>query len=249
MTKKLLGIDLNNETENDILEKIEKYIKNPKGVFHVVSVNPENMVIAHKSKVFKRIVNTAQIRIVDGFGIVAAGQILGKHVGPRLTGVDLMEKLLNIASERRIRVVLIGGKGNLAEDIANCYNRAQSEANFIGLQGIKDIRKPTAKEEKEVLSIVADYKPRLLFVAFGSPFQELWINKNRALLQGIVTMGVGGGFDFLSRRIRRAPKLLRVLGLEWLFRLILQPWRLKRQATRLSYFIWLVVKERFSKNY
>lgn len=245
--KKLLGVEVGYDSEKDILEKIKKVIENPKEFYHVVSINPENVIISQKTRTFREVIGKAQIKINDGVGIVVASQILGLGTVPRLTGMDLMDKLLNMASERRIRVVFIGGKGNLAEEMSDCYNHAYAEAKSIGVQGIKDIRNYGEEESKKLISIVTDYKPRLLFVAFGSPDQELWLYKNRPSLKGIVCMGVGGGFDFATKRVKRAPKLLRHIGLEWLFRLFLQPWRVQRQLTRLPYFIWLVVKERFSK--
>ena len=248
MKNKMLGIEIGRESESDILENIKKYLQNPKGFYHIVSINPENVVVARKLRLYKEVVSKAQIRINDGVGIVLAGQILGQGKVPRLTGVDLMYKLLIIASERRMRVAFIGGKGKLAEDLSNCYNQGYSEAKSIGLQGIRNIRKPQSAELKKVFSIVTAYKPRLLFVAFGSPDQELWLYKNRALLQGIVCMGVGGGFEFATKGVRRAPKPIRTMGLEWMFRLFLQPWRAKRQFSRLPYFVWLVVKERFKRN-
>ena len=245
-TKTILGIKVENQTKKDILEKINKYLENPRDLLHIVSINPEIVVIAQKLKEFKRVVNTAQIRIIDGFGVVLAGQILGQTIGPRLTGVDLMQELLFIASNRPLRVLFVGGKGKLAEDMAECYNKLQSKAKFKGTEGIADVRNPSLDEEKELISIVADYKPHLLLVSFGSPYQELWIDKNRGYLKGIVCMGVGGGFDFLAGYVKRAPSFVRSLGLEWLYRLFVQPWRIKRQILRLPYFLLLVFKERLT---
>ncbi len=247
MTMKILGVEIGIESEKDILEKIKKYLQNPQNFYHVVSVNPENVIISQKVRAFRDIINKAQVKINDGVGIVLAGQILGLKNVPRFTGVDLMDKLLKVASEGRMRVAFIGGKGNLAEAMSDCYKQAHIEANSIGFQGIRNIRNYTENESKKAISIVVDYKPRLMFVAFGSPHQELWLYKNRASLQGIVCMGVGGGFDFATNQVKRAPKLLRSFGLEWLFRLITQPWRAGRQFSRLPYFIWLVVKERINK--
>jgi len=85
----------------------------------------------------------------------------------------------------------------------------------------------------------------LIFVAFGSPAQELWLYKHRGKFKGIVCMGVGQGFDVLSGQVKRAPLLLRKIGLEWLYRLITQPWRWRRQL-RLVKFLWLVFKEKLS---
>jgi N-acetylglucosaminyldiphosphoundecaprenol N-acetyl-beta-D-mannosaminyltransferase len=88
-------------------------------------------------------------------------------------------------------------------------------------------------------------KTDILFVAFGSPKQEIWIAENLNQLPAKVVIGVGGAFDFISGKVRRAPVFIRQLGLEWLFRLIIQPWRIKRQLKLLT-FIDLVLKEKFS---
>lgn len=241
----MLGVQIKKESKTDILEKIKKYLLHPHGFFHIVSLNPENMVIAQKDHVFKEVLNKAQIKLIDGVGVVLAGRILHRDLGKRTPGVDFMENLLHIASLGRLRVVLIGGRGNLAETLADCYNREFSEAKFLGLEGFKDIRKPKESESKKLFSIVADYKPHFLFAAFGSPDQELWLWRNRRHFEGIVCMGVGGGFDFPAGRVRRAPLLVRKLGFEWLYRLVLQPWRIKRQL-RLPLFLWLVFKEKLT---
>ncbi len=239
----LLGIQLDGLSKKDILEKIEKYMKSPNGFFHIVSINPENMVIAQTDKLFREIVRTAQIRILDGIGTVIAGQILNIEVGSRYPGADLMQDMVKRASERRMTVMFIGGKGNLAERVANCYSQQYSEAKFYGTEGIKDIENPQIEEEKKTFSIVADIKPRMIFVSFGSPYQEKWIWKNRALLQGVLVMGVGGAFEFVAGDVARAPRVVRSIGLEWLYRLFAQPWRIQRQL-RLPYFLYLVFKQK-----
>ncbi len=93
---------------------------------------------------------------------------------------------------------------------------------------------------------MTDFKPHLVFVAFGSPWQELWIERHRNQFQNCVVMGVGGAFDFLGGKVPRAPVIIRRLGFEWLFRLIVQPWRLRRQL-RLVRFGWLIFWSFFGK--
>lgn len=242
MKKNLLDLEINAYPKKIVLEKIKKYIQRPIGFYHLVSINPEIAVIAHKNKLFKKVVNTAQMHIIDGFGIVLAGRSFGLSFPPRLTGVDLMQEVVGMAANERLTVMLIGGKGNLAETLVDCYNRQYSEAKFIGIEGIKNIVKPTKKEQETILSIVSNRKPRILLVAFGSPFQELWIWQNRHKLKGIVCIGVGGAFDYLGGRLKRAPIFMRKLGLEWLFRLVNQPWRIKRQI-RLIKFVYLVFRQ------
>lgn len=246
-SNKILGISINPETKSSILENILLYIGKPSGFFHIVSVNPENLVTAVENQRFKNAIETAKIKIVDGVGIVIAGRWLNVNVGERVTGVGLMRNLLDMASERRLRVMLIGGRDNLALKLAKCYSNQFPEARFIGLKGIEEIKRPRSEEEGKIFSIVADYKPQLVFVAFGSPDQELWIERHRKKFSGCVVMGVGGSFDYLSGNINRAPIFIQKIGLEWLYRLIIQPWRWKRQLKLLK-FIGLVLKEKWIKN-
>jgi len=239
----ILGITIGAEKPEVILEQIIKGLVGNKDFVHVLSLNPENIVLSTKDALFKRIIAEATYTINDGVGIVLASQIVNGASVPRMTGVDLMEKLINEASEKSLRVLLIGGKHNLAEELADCYNRSYPASSFKGMVGFRNVRAPLKEESTGVLSIVAAMRPQLMFVAFGSPEQEIWIYENRASLQGVTCIGVGGAFDFLGGKVPRAPKPIRRLGLEWLYRLAKQPWRLRRQL-RLWVFVWLVIKEK-----
>lgn len=243
---KILGITILPETKSSILEKILLYLNKPTGFFHIVSLNPENLVITTENELFKRVIETAQIKIVDGIGIVVAGRWLGIEAGARVTGVGLMEDLLKMASDRRLRVLMIGGKEKLALGLAQCYSDQFPEAKFKGIQGIEDIKKPKKAEEDNIFSIVADYKPQLVFIAFGSPDQEIWIERHKNEFTSCVVMGVGGAFDYLSSNIVRSPVFIQKIGGEWLYRLVIQPWRWKRQL-RLIKFIWLIIKQKLKK--
>lgn len=119
-------------------------------------------------------------------------------------------------------------------------NQQLTITSFLGTQ---DISKETKEERKRVINKINDFRPHLLFVAYGAPYQELWIAKNLPLLRARVAMGVGGAFDYLAGKVPRAPKWIRNMGLEWLYRLIREPWRLKRQLALVK-FIWLVLNEK-----
>lgn len=242
----ILGITVKVESKRSILEKIKKYILAPKGFFNIVSVNPENLVIAKNNKEYKQVIETAQITHVDGVGLILAGYILGLSFGERIPGVDLMEELLTLAQNMRLQVLFIGGEPKLAEALAKCYSYELPEAKFYGLLGIENIENPKKEEERNIFSIVASVRPHLIFVSFGSPYQELWIYNNKDKLEGAVCMGVGGAFNYLAGRISRPPLLIRKFGFEWLYRLILQPWRLSRQLRLLS-FIYLIIKEKIKR--
>lgn len=243
MAGKLFGeFTLPTDTRKEVLEKIKKYINNPRGFFDIVSLNPENIVVALRNRTFKRIVKSARLTIIDGVGIDMAARTLHLEAGERFPGVDLMNNLISLAGRMRLRVLLIGGRGNLAEELALRYSRSWPKAKFTGISGIKNIRKPKREEEKEIFRIVSLVKPQIVFAAFGSPFQEIWLAKHKTKFRHAVCMGVGGSFDYLSGAIKRPPRLVRALGLEWLARLARQPWRAARQL-RLLIFMYFVIKQ------
>ncbi|MDO8497832.1 MAG: WecB/TagA/CpsF family glycosyltransferase [bacterium] len=239
----MLGISLRSERKKDILDKIIKNIKGQGEFIHIVSVNPENLVVADKNEKFKKVIQTAQIHIIDGIGIVIAGRLLGEQAGERVGGVDLMRDIVKLADRLPLRIVLIGGSSNLANKLAECYSHKYPASQFKGIEGIRNILSVKKEEEEGIFSIVARLMPHIVFVAFGSPEQEMWIDRHKEKFQGMVCMGVGGAFDYLSGSVPRAPQIIRRVGLEWLFRLIVQPWRWKRQL-RLIEFMWLVMREK-----
>ena len=115
-----------------------------------------------------------------------------------------MQDLLKTASDRCLRVLMIGGKDNLALRLVQCYLDRWPQTKFKGLQGIADIKNIKKEEEHKIFSIVAAYKPQLVFAAFGSPDQELWLNRHNKEFAQCVVMGVGGAFDYLSNNIKRS---------------------------------------------
>jgi N-acetylglucosaminyldiphosphoundecaprenol N-acetyl-beta-D-mannosaminyltransferase len=157
------------------------------------------------------------------------------HLSRRVHGSDIVEKVCARIAKQPITVGFLGGKQNVAERAAERLVKKYPGLKVSFAQSEFEIRSP----ESEFPS--AD----ILFVAFGSPKQEKWLSRNLPKLNVNVAMGVGGTFDFISGRVKRAPVWVRNLGLEWLFRLIIQPWRVKRQL-QLPVFILTVLKEKFA---
>lgn len=241
-SRALLGVQIDGWSKSKVLEYISQRIKEHASYTHVVSLNPENMVVASEMPEFKECLNKAHVRLIDGVGVSVAARLAGFHAGDRFSGVDLMKELMERAGNWRLTVVLIGGKEELAKSIADRYSQAYPEAKFFGIHGIKNIKNPTKIEEKELKQQILAVRPHLVFVSFGSPAQELWIESHKELFCEATCIGVGGAFDFIGGTVSRAPAMVRAAGLEWLYRLWVEPWRWRRQL-RLIQFMRLVMKE------
>jgi len=231
MKIKDLIFQIENVKFEEALEYLVKKAKKTEGKTFVVTINPELIMLAEKDTEYEKILKSADLALCDGAGIVWAGKIFGKNFPERIHGVDLVEKLSKSVAKEPITVGFLGGHENVAQLTADCLVKKYSSLKV-------------AFAESEWEDVRSRKSCDILFVAFGSPKQEQWIYKHLDQIDTKVVIGVGGSFDFISGRVRRAPKWMRKLGLEWLFRLLIQPWRLKRQLA-LPRFVLLVLRERF----
>ncbi len=227
----ILGVGITNETEDKILEYLLLSLKGHGQKYYIVTPNPEIVVAAQSNPHYKKILNEAKIALPDGVGVFLGSALMGNPLKERITGVDFMGEVCKRSSEQPLRMGFLGGRGGVAELTAECLKKKYPwiEVVFVG-------------EEWDMKSKV---EIDILFVAFGYPKQEEWIYENLEHLPVRVAMGVGGGFDYISGRVVRAPFMIRAIGMEWLFRLIREPWRWRRQMA-LGKFVWLVVKERLN---
>lgn len=230
----ILGVGVTSATEHEILKYILQGLEKSEKPYYVVTPNPEIVVFATKHPEFREILNTARLALCDGTGVFLAGNFLGKPFPERVTGVDLIEKLCAAVSKQPINVGFLGGREKVAERASECLR-----SKCPGLRVVfSDSEWPSHTLPKLLKSPID-----ILFVAYGFPRQEEWMAEH--VDKGIfrVAIGVGGAFDYISGAVPRAPTLLRTIGLEWLFRLFVQPWRVKRQLSLIE-FVWLVVKEK-----
>ncbi|OGH10648.1 MAG: hypothetical protein A2857_01845 [Candidatus Levybacteria bacterium RIFCSPHIGHO2_01_FULL_36_15] len=240
----LLGVNITTEKKDKILEYITRSLKNRDRRYFIVTPNPEILVYAEHHPEFKRVLNEANIALPDGYGIVWGAKLLGKPLKQRIAGVDLVEKLCERLSipvqsgsntveakpERIANIGFLGGGDSVAGKTADCLKK-----KYPGLK----VAFANCEWKEELLS---SKHIDILFVAFGFPKQEEWIYRNLNRLPVTVAMGVGGAFDYIGGFVPRAPKFVQNLGLEWLFRLIVQPWRWRRQVALVEYG-WLIFRE------
>ena len=254
-TNTILGVSVTNERRNHILEYVVERLKNDKKKTFIITPNPEMLVYASKHLDYQDKLNHADVALPDGVGLFFAGGLVGKPLKERIPGVDFIEELCKLSSELPLSMGFLGGKAGIAERAAE---RLQKKYPYLDIVfaaeewpandrlKIKDLGLMNKKRKNLKSSILNLQSIDILFVAFGVPKQEEWIYANLDKLPIKAAMGVGGAFDFLSGNIRRAPLFIRLIGLEWLFRLFIQPWRWKRQLALIE-FMYLVFKEHFSK--
>lgn len=256
-TTRILGTNITTVSIAEILEFVEKNL-DKKGVkIPIVTPNPEILMYAFEHEPYREVLNKAAISLADGVGVVISGKILKKGIKERITGVDFMLSLCSLAAERGFTVGFLGGREGVADKTAECLVKKYPNliVGFVNSEwneyGFDKAKKYKAKDEKATSqkSEARSHKSNhidILFVAFGFPKQEIWIDENIEKIPVTVAMGVGGAFDYISGNVKRAPKLVRDIGMEWAFRLLVQPWRIKRQMA-LPRFAIEVLKERFKK--
>jgi N-acetylglucosaminyldiphosphoundecaprenol N-acetyl-beta-D-mannosaminyltransferase len=192
----------------------------------IVTLNPEMVMAARNDPALARAIVQADLTIPDGIGIIWAARLHGQKV-VRVTGVDLLEGTAQLAARHGYRIFLLGAGPGVAAEAASRLAARNPLLPPVGTSS----RGPQSRDKAGILAELADTRPDILFVAFGSPAQERWIAglHNELGQAGItVAVGVGGAFDFISGRIPRAPSWMRRVGLEWLYRLVLEPWRWRR---------------------
>lgn len=232
------GVGITTARESKILELIDSGLSNPpsdREKLIIFTPNPEQISASAGDPELKSLMNQAQIALPDGIGVVAAARILGKPLYARIQGVDFMEKLISHVSKQPVTAGFLGGQKGVAEEAANCLNQEHPKMSIGYASDIYDKRK----------MIQSDID--ILFVGLGFPKQEKWIMEHKDEVPASVIMAVGGALDFFSGRIPRAPRFLRDVGFEWLFRLIIQPWRAKRQL-RLLHFGGLIFWQALSNH-
>lgn len=224
MKKNVLGIKINDINIDQATSVVLGWLKtNIK--YYIVTTNPEIIVMAQKDPQLKKMINNADLSIPDGTGLR-----LTTDVVCYTPGMDLMEELIKQSSDYGFTIGFLGGKKGVAEEAAKCLRKKYPEIKIVFAESGGEVNK-----EGEMTTTYRLPNIDLLFVAFGQPKQEKWIAKNMPNIPVKVAIGVGGSLDYLSGKVIRAPKLIRQLGFEWLFRLILQPWRIKRQLALLEY--------------
>jgi N-acetylglucosaminyldiphosphoundecaprenol N-acetyl-beta-D-mannosaminyltransferase len=231
---RILGVRVDALTYPLLLAQIGAFIRS--GTPHqIVTVNPEFVMLAHRDGEFRAVLEGADLCMPDGVGLLWAARRLGQALPARVTGSDGLPIIAQRAAEEGWRLYLLGGAPGVAGRAAEVL-----AGRFPGLSVAGAVAGSPAEADAPALMVrIRAAAPHILFVAFGAPAQDLWICRHKAELAVPVMLGVGGAFDHIAGVQRRAPLWVQRLNLEWLFRLVTQPWRWRRQLA-LPRFVWLV---------
>jgi N-acetylglucosaminyldiphosphoundecaprenol N-acetyl-beta-D-mannosaminyltransferase len=198
----------------------------------------------HKNAQLKQSVVNADIINADGQGVVWASRILGQPIVERVTGIDLMDNLVKLASQKKYKIFFFGAKDDVLNKVISHYSRKFSPDIVAGHRN-GYFKK---SEERAIAQQIADSGAQILFVAITSPLKENFLYENRDLLQSVnFTMGVGGSFDVVAGFVKRAPVWMQQSGLEWAYRVYQEPKRMfKRYMVGNWKFMMLVMKHKFN---
>ncbi len=232
----ILGVPVDKLTYDTWLDHIAAWIDTDDGLHHMCTVNPEFVMIAQRDINFYNILNRADLCLADGVGLLYAARYLGEALPERVTGSDGVPAIAERAAREGWRLYLLGAWEGVAERAADVLRQQYPGVNIVGTYS----GSPRPEDENEMVARVNAANADLLLVAYGAPVQDKWIARNAPRLNVKVAMGVGGTFDYLAGDVPLAPGWMRQAGLEWLFRLVRQPWRARRQL-RLPAFVLSVL--------
>lgn len=237
-----LGCQLNAETMRETVERVRVGVASGGFIQHVV-VNVAKLVNMRSDSSLLRSVNACDIINIDGMGVVWGARILGHEVPERVAGVDLFHELLSMSAANGFSVYLLGATDEVVSKTA-----AMVQSLYPGLEIAGYHHGYFWDDEETMVEKICQSGAQLLFVAITSPKKENFINRWKDKLGVNFVMGVGGTFDVVAGKVKRAPMWMQKYGLEWLYRVIQEPRRMwKRYLVTNSIFAWLLLKEKFAQ--
>ncbi len=249
----IAGVPFDPVTYEQVIEKI-KSVMHKDGKAYIVTPNPEMVLEADENAEFKKVLQHSILSIPDGVGILWASHYLSsprsksrtvrffsllsslssiifrpakirEKLPERVTGTDLFYRIAEESQNHKWRIFLLGAKPGVAIKAVDILLKKYPKAIFAGTYA----GSPSFGEEEQIRNLIDSSKPDILFVAYGSPAQELWIARNLPRLNSVkLAIGVGGAFDFAAGAVKRAPRFMQKTGLEWLWRVMREPSRIKR---------------------
>jgi N-acetylglucosaminyldiphosphoundecaprenol N-acetyl-beta-D-mannosaminyltransferase len=232
----ILGIPVHDVTIEETLALIDQFVRE-QTPHQLCTVNPEFIMTAQSDVEFKQILQHSALNLPDGIGVVWAAKRLGHPLRERVAGSDLVELMADRAQTTGWRIFLLGAAEGVAERAANILRERYPQTHIVAAYA----GSPRSEDEADIAARIRSSKADVLLVAYGAPKQDKWIARNIEQTGVVVAMGIGGSLDFIVGTQKRAPQWMQRLGLEWLYRLVREPRRWRRQLA-LPKFVWRVLR-------
>jgi N-acetylglucosaminyldiphosphoundecaprenol N-acetyl-beta-D-mannosaminyltransferase len=235
----ILGVRVDDVTFSEMLAAVAHFAES--GEAHQIStVNVEYLMTARRDAEFAHVLRHTALNVPDSVGVLWAARWLGRPLRERVTGSDGIYRVAALCARKGFRLFLLGAASGVAARVAGILAE-----RYPGLQVCGTLSgSPSTEDEISIAAAIRDSAADVLLVAFPHAPQEKWISRNLVRTGAAVALGVGGAFDFCAGVQRRAPLWMQRAGLEWLYRLVRQPWRWRRMLV-LPQAAWLVFWERF----
>lgn len=246
MIKKLdiLGTRIDNLSMEETMSLCRKKIEKQEQLL-VFTPNTEIVMMCYKDEEFRKLINSSDINIPDGVGLILGSKIKKKKLKEKVAGYELSVNLIEEANRKGQKLYIVAGKPGVAAKA--CETISEKYPNII-ISGYRDgyfkgthLGQEDSEEELELLKDINDKEPDILFVGLGAKKQELWAHTNAKKINAKIIIGNGGTTDVIAGNVKRAPNLFVKLGLEWLYRLIKQPSRIKRQMLLPQFLLRIIL--------
>ncbi len=229
---------LYNKSEESFYEILEKNLSQNKKTF-IVTANPETFMMSEKDEEMRKLLLDDDTFLVpDGIGIVKAARMINYDVKERITGIDIANELLKLGNKQKKSIYLFGAKQEVIDSMEKVLKESYPNLNLVGMSNGYE------KDKDKIFEKIVKTKPDIVLVALGIPLQEKLIYKHLDKFDKGIFVGVGGSFDVISGHKKRAPKIFIKLNLEWLYRILKEPKRLKRFYDSNVKFLFKVKKYR-----
>lgn len=241
----ICGVEIDRYSFEQALDLTTQYaIK--KGIpQYIVTPNAQHVVTLQSDAHFREIYRRAFLVVPDGVSLLWAAKFFNTPLSGRVNGTDMFEALCEISAQRGLKVFLLGGRPQAADKAAQVLQARYPDLKIVGTYCPPYGFESDSNELERIQRLIQTAAPDILFVGLGAPKQEYWISNNYQQLGVPISIGIGVSFELVSGMVKRAPKWMQKFGLEWLFRLIVEPKRLwQRYVIGNTIFIWLVLKQR-----
>ncbi|MEO0840522.1 MAG: WecB/TagA/CpsF family glycosyltransferase [Cyanobacteria bacterium J06643_5] len=245
MRVNICGVKIDNYSFNDVVERITDHAMESVIPSYVVTPNAQHVLSLQRDADFRNIYEKAFLAVPDGVSLLWSAKFLKTPLNGRVNGTDLFEELSAVAERKGLKIFLLGGRPGAAEAAKRTLQARHPNLQVVGTHCPPYGFESQPEELASINSKIKAAAPDILFVGLGAPKQEKWIYQNYQDLGVPVSLGIGVSFELVADMVQRAPLWMQKWGLEWLFRLIVEPKRLwKRYVMGNPQFMWLVIKQR-----